>query len=196
MDLTLVTASTGQPVSLEEAKDHLRVTDTNSDADIARKLRASTDFCQRSIGGHKQFMEATYDLVMEDFPPRDGKLELPLPPLRSITSVTYITSTGGTTTMPSTDFITVTPTDEPGFIEPAFSATWPSPREQANAVTVRFVAGYDTEQGVPDTIKQAIMLMLGHFYVNREAVVTGTIATEVDLAVKQLLGANEYGNYR
>lgn len=193
VSLTLVTATTGQPVTLEEAKEHLRITDNDSDADISRKLRAAVDYCQRAIGGNKQFMEATYDMVMAEFPV--WKIELPLPPLREVTSVNYITSTGGTTTVSSTAFITVTATDDPGFITPAHSETWPSTRDQANAVRIRFIAGYDSANDVPDSIKQAILLMLGHFDENREAIIVGTNASEMPLAVKQLLGINEYGSY-
>lgn len=190
-DLQLITASTGTPVTLEEAKDHLRVTDSNSDADITRKLRSATDYCQRAISGNKQFMGATFDLIMEAFPFSDAPIELPMPPLKSVTSVGFINSTGGSTTMPSTDFITTTPTDYPGRITPAFNATWPSPRQQANAVTIRFVAGYDTAEDVPDSVKQAVLLKLEQFY-DPARVDLKTI----DEVVGQLLGGSEYGNYK
>ena len=43
------------------------------------------------------------------------------------------------------------------------------------------------EMGLTADVEQAILLVVGHWYANREAVVTGTIATLIPLAVERLL---------
>lgn len=43
------------------------------------------------------------------------------------------------------------------------------------------------EMGLTPDVEQAILLLVGHWYANREAVVTGTISTAVPLAVDRLL---------
>jgi len=193
----LVTASTGQPVTLAEAKAHLRVTTSDDDVDILRKIRAATDYAQRRVAGWRQFMSATHDLTMDGFPV--GALELPFPPLRSITHIKYYDTTGTqqtfASTSSSTGIIVTTDDDNPGSVEPAYGQSWPSARSQPNAVEVRFTAGYADRPSVPDSVKEAILLLTGHFYENRESVVVGTISSEVQMAVDSLLHANEYGHY-
>lgn len=43
------------------------------------------------------------------------------------------------------------------------------------------------EMGLTPDVEQAILLLVGHWYANREAVVIGTISTAVPLAVDRLL---------
>ena len=42
----------------------------------------------------------------------------------------------------------------------------------------------------PASFKAALLLLIGHSYANREAIVTGTIATELPMAVDSLLWAS------
>lgn len=79
-------------------------------------------------------------------------------------------------------------------IAPAYGTSWPSTRPQREAVQVVYVAGYGAASDVPANVRQAILLQVGHMYANREAVVTGTIATTIPLAVRSLLGASEVGH--
>jgi uncharacterized phiE125 gp8 family phage protein len=54
-------------------------------------------------------------------------------------------------------------------------------------VTVRFVAGYGANPGdVPEPLRQAMLLLIGHYYENREAVAAGTL-TELPFAVASLV---------
>ena len=43
------------------------------------------------------------------------------------------------------------------------------------------------EMGLTPDVEQAILLLVGHWYANREAVAVGTIATAMPLAVERLL---------
>jgi len=192
----LVTPTTGPPVTLGEAKVHLRVTDAAEDADIRRKVNAATEFCQRRIPGHRQFMPATWDFVMDGFP---DSITLPLPPAQSIKWIKYYDADGTLTTLvstaTSTAIVSMFPTDDPATIEPAYGSAWPTVRAQLDAVTVRYVAGYEDREAVPDTIKEAILLTLGHYYENREAVAVGAPSHEVQMSVDSLLNVNAHGHY-
>ena len=193
MELTLVTASTGQPITLPDAKDHLYVTTNDRDVEIQSMLSAATDFCEKNIGGHRKFVQATYDGVMPAWP-LDQRVTLPMPPLASVTSVNYVDGDGDTQTLSSTAYDTVTPTDSPGYITPVYGTTWPTARLQHDAVTIRFVAGYASADAVPDTVKAAIKLTVQHLFENRSNVVTGTIVQEMKQGVSALLASNEYGH--
>lgn len=63
---------------------------------------------------------------------------------------------------------------EPGWIVPAYGYSWPSTRDDVNAVIVTYVAGYGANAAaVPLPIKQWILLALGTMFDNREIEVTG-----------------------
>jgi uncharacterized phiE125 gp8 family phage protein len=66
---------------------------------------------------------------------------------------------------------------------------WPDTDLDPNSVEVEFKAGYGTAAAnVPDTIKAAMKLLVGHWFENREEVITGTISTDIPMATKALLG--------
>ena len=73
---------------------------------------------------------------------------------------------------------------------PLVNATCCSPaaRSVADAVAVEFRCGYGNPDAVPDSVKRAVLLIVGTLYANRETVVTGTIATELPQSAEWLLG--------
>ena len=88
MGLTLVTAPPANPLSLEEAKAHLRVDHTDEDDLIEIYIKAATDY----IDGRSGFLgrcivRQTWRLVIDGF--HDNEIKIPLPPLRSVNSVKY-----------------------------------------------------------------------------------------------------------
>jgi len=65
-------------------------------------------------------------------------------------------------------------------------AAWPTDvSADPGAVIVRYQAG--EEGDVPAALRHAILLLVAHWYANREAVVTGTIATALPFSVEALL---------
>ncbi len=168
MELTLVTASTGPPLTLRDVQNHLYNYDDSRAPDMLRKLSAATEYCQREVAGHRQFMPATYDGILAGFPGSNGRIILPLPPLKTVKSLKYYDidgveqTLGGSTS--TTAFETVAPTDDPGFVEPVSGEVWPSTRPRADAVTLRFVSGYASRAAIPAGIKEAILLKTEHLY--------------------------------
>lgn len=180
--------STGLPVTLPEAKRHLRITSAETDDDINDKLHEATKFCERRISGWRQFMPKTYDALSRSFP---WRITLPRPPLQSVTSIAYIPTTGSThTTLSSTAYNVFTPTEQPGFVEPELGESWPTPKDQADSVRVRFVAGYASAAMVPRTAKAAIKLKLEQLF-DPERV----DEQDMEKTIDRLLGTNEWGSY-
>ena len=56
-----------------------------------------------------------------------------------------------------------------------------------------YQAGWADAASVPETIKQAMLLMVGHMYATRESVITGTISKEIEHGWRALLSAEEFG---
>jgi uncharacterized phiE125 gp8 family phage protein len=69
----------------------------------------------------------------------------------------------------------------PCLLLPPSDGSFPTSFDEAGAVTVRYTAGY-AEGEAPD-LEMAVLMLGAHYYHNREAVVTGTIATELPLGV-------------
>lgn len=168
MRLKPVTAPAAQPVTLDEAKAHLRVTAADEDALITALIAAAVGHVDGPSGTlGRALVEQEWDLLLDDFP--CDELELPLPPLRSVTSITYVDEQGATQTLAPAAY-EVDASGPRGVVLPAYGQTWPRTRVQRNAVTVRFKAGYGTTgASVPAAIRAAILLLVGDLYANREA---------------------------
>lgn len=146
------------PVTLAEAKTHLRVTHDEDDALIMGLLRAALAYVERDTG--RAFESQTWELTIDRFP--TSEIMIPMGPLVSVTSVIYTDADGLAQTVPSLDY-EVDTVSETGWVSP--SVAWPAPMATINAVRVTFVVGL----GTPEDIRQAILLILGLWYDNRAA---------------------------
>lgn len=184
MPFALSSAPATEPVTTAELKSHLRVDSTDEDTLIASLGTAARQYVEEQT--RRALVTQTWVLKLDEFPESDGEILLPRPPLVSVSSVTYVDTAGSTQTLSSSVY-SVDTTDTPGRITLAYDQTWPTVRDQRNAITVTYVAGYGAASAVPDALKAAIKLLVGHWFTNREGVVTGTIATEIPMAVDALL---------
>lgn len=193
MKLTLVTAPTAEPISVTEAKSHLRVDISADDTLIGTYITAARQYAEQHLW--RALVTQTWDLVL-DYWPMGSRIEIPWPPLQSVTSVTYTDDNGDTSTYSSANYIVDT-YGEPGGIVLKSTASWPSATlQEVNAVKVRFVAGYGAASAVPEPIKSAIKLLVGTLYENREDVqnAPGIVVTSLPFGVQSLL--MPYRNWR
>ena len=136
MILSTTTPPTVEPVSVSAAKAHLLVTHDEQDTLIGEKITAAREYAETYTG--RPLVVRTLALKLDAFP---SQIELPHPPLVSVSSITYTDSAGDTQTV-STDTYTADTAAEPGIVRLAYGQSWPSPRGDANCITVSFVAGY------------------------------------------------------
>lgn len=164
MILKLATAPAEEPITLAEAKTHLRVDHNDENDLITRLLRAARLSCEKIA--RRAFVTQTWDLYLHTWP-AGNRIELPLPPLQSVTSVSYITASDETLTMVAGDYF-VDNVSEPGGVLCKAGVSWPSAAlRPAAAIAVRFVAGYGLAVAVPDDYKAALLLALGAMYERR-----------------------------
>jgi uncharacterized phiE125 gp8 family phage protein len=84
----------------------------------------------------------------------------------------------------------------PAVIRPQWTGTWPTCRGAENDVVVTYFAGYgESPADVPPPAKHSILMILAHWYSNREAVVQGGM-NPVPMAVDIMLGSLDWGQYR
>ena len=184
MALTIVTPPAVEPVTLAEAKLHLRVDLDDDDAYITGLIIAARDYAETVT--NRALVTQTWDLVLDGFP-SENHIDVPMPRLQSVTHVKYYDTAGTDYTFAAASYIVDTDT-EPGRVVLSYGESWPSTTLQpANGVKVRFVAGYGLAVAVPEEIKVAIKLILANMYENREPVVVGTIASKLPMAVDSLL---------
>jgi uncharacterized phiE125 gp8 family phage protein len=128
-------------------------------------------FCRRAL------LTQTWDCKLDAFPSDGCAIELPLTPVSSVTSITYVDTNGDSQTWSSSLYQTDLPSGPKASrarIIPAYAQYYPQTRTQMNAVTVRFVAGYGAAaSSVPASLKSGMKLLIAHWNENRESVVVG-----------------------
>lgn len=173
---TTSSAPSVEPVTVKEAQDWLRV-DYDDDVETIRALiKAARQHAE--VYTERAFINQTLTYSVDCFWGSDV-LHLPRPPLSSVSSITYVDTDGNTQTV-SSSIYSVDTDSEPGRVYRAYSQTWPTPRQQRNAVTVTYVAGYGSSKtNVPDAIRTAIKMMVADMYENREVQQAGALAMNV-----------------
>lgn len=173
-----------EPVSLAEAKVHLKMDDvTADDALIAALISAAREWVEQAT--RRALITQTWRFRCNELPP-DERLPLPRPPLQSVTTFAYVDDGGSTSTWSSSKYTVLTDA-EPGIVAVNYGEVWPSIRDQEDAVTVTYVAGYgSTPSLVPAPLRQAILLLVGAMYANREATAAVKVET-VPFGVEALI---------
>lgn len=153
MPLQLITQPTAEPLSLSEAKLHLRVDTADDDTLIGALIAAARDYAEGLT--HKQMVTARWKQVLDSFPgpslmgvPYGRPFSLPghaiyleRGPVLQVVSIQYLDMGGNVQTMPATDY-TVDYSSDPVRITPVFGKIWPIPLPQIGAVWVTFDAGF------------------------------------------------------
>lgn len=176
-----------EPLTLSEAKAHLRVDGTDDDLYIAALITT----CRRQLEAHtsRTIASQTLTLRLDGFP--SDAIQIRKPPVTAVSSVQYVDTAGDTQTWNSS-YWQASLTREPPIIVPAYSQVWPTTRDQPDAVTVTCTAGFST---VPDDYKHALLLLLSHLYFHREAA-SETRLMETPLAYQRFVDLFSWGNYR
>lgn len=180
--LKLKTAPTVEPVSLMEAQEHLRL-DSDDDAGlVSRLITTAREYCESYQS--RAYITQTWYLYLDAWP---DYIKVPLPPLQSVTSIKYYDTSNTESTFSASNYYVDT-NSTPGRIVLGYGKTWPSTTlRSANGICVEFVCGYGaTPSTVPQSFIQAMLLLIGHWYENREASSEKALI-DVPLAVDSLL---------
>lgn len=190
----LVTPPAEEPVSLSDAVEHLRVVGEEDYAYVQGLVTKARRWAEGVLD--RQFVTATWKLWLDAFPKRAlDSIELKKAPLQSIDAVRYIDTAGATQTWDAGQY-QADLVSEPGRLRPLLGYTWPTTRSrQLHAVEIELTAGYGDAGDVPETIRHALLLLVGHWFAHREPVLVGTIVTPVPYTVESLLALEDWGGY-
>jgi uncharacterized phiE125 gp8 family phage protein len=192
--IRVVTGPAVEPITIDDLKNDLKVdADLTEDDALIRALGIAARRVAESIQ-NRALITQTLELALDEWP-CGNTLEIPRPPLQSVTSITYYDEDDTGHTLDPGSY-SVDTYSQPGRVVLNADQSWPDEvLRPANGVIVQFVAGYgDEESEVPETTVQAIRLLVGHWYENREAVSsTGAIPKEVPFGVMSLLWLDRVG---
>jgi uncharacterized phiE125 gp8 family phage protein len=205
--LQRIVPPSAEPVSLATAKSHCRVDGDGDDDLIALYISAAREYAEKRL--NRALMLQTWRLSLDTFPwggyrPSPGRrnsyefsndywsagmsIMLPRPPLVAISSIMYLDSTGTEQTLDPSLYI-VDEAAEPARVVPSIGSYWPYLQAyQPSGVQVTYTAGYGIQpSSVPADIQLALLMLVGHYYENREASSQGLAVMNIPLAVDALL---------
>jgi len=151
-----------EPITLDEAKTHLRVDSAEDNALISRLITTARLFVEKWT--HRKLMttvmEKIYDVPSDSF-------SLPYPPLQEVVKIEVIDDAGVKTEVSSSIYDIDLSVDTPGRVKLKSGCVWPDHRDFASFI-VTFKAGYgEAAADVPEILKQALFVLIGHLYENR-----------------------------
>lgn len=178
-----------EPVSVDEAKLHCRIDVDEDDGLVAALITTAREYLEAQARPRLAILTQSWRYVADAWPESDT-LELRPYPLQSVTAVSYTGPAGVTRTMDAADYLVDT-ASEPGRLRLRSNASWPGDElQELNGLAVDFVAGFGDNGGdAPAALRQAILMLVAHWYENRElALTSGAVPKEVPFAVNALVG--------
>lgn len=183
MQIKRISGPALEPVTLTEAKEHLRVLHNTEDVLIGRAIKAAREHVEGETG--RSLITQTWKQWLPAFP-RAGVIELLKPPLQSVTAIRYLDAAGVQQTL-ATSVYSVQPAGLLGWVQRRAGQAWPVTAADPSAVEIEFVAGYGANPAdVPESIRNAVLLLVEHMYHNRGETVDGPITVN-PLASQRLL---------
>lgn len=169
----IVTAPTASPVTLDEAKSHLRVTYDDDDAMIQGFIDAAVSHLDGWDGVlGRAMVEQTWEQPFGAF---SDRMLLRLTPVIEVVSVGYTDRDGVSQTVQAADYELVNWGGR-GEVRTVGDAVWPEvSADVATPVSITFKAGFGTPAEVPWALKAAILMHVATLYEYRE-----TMASSVE----------------
>lgn len=160
-----------EPLSLDEAKAWLRVTDTSEDDLITTLIGAARQMAEKRT--NRAFITQTWELVLDGFPACTRQIELPIAPLLTVTSVAYVDTAAASQTLNSSLY-QVDVVREPGRLVLLPTESWPDTEDGINKVTITFTAGFGAAAtAMPADLITAVRYILSEWFTDRREVSHG-----------------------
>lgn len=155
----LLSGPASEPITLREARDACDISDNFRDSELSLWITEARKIVEHD--SRLSLVNQSFAMYLHSFPSRSF-FELPVSPLSSVTSITYLDTAGSSQTL-STDVYKIDTARKPPRVWLKHNQTWPATYTEANAVTVTYVAGHGaTSADVPEMAKQAIKFVVRH----------------------------------
>ncbi|MFW0776210.1 MAG: head-tail connector protein [Rickettsiales bacterium] len=175
MSLTIASYPVAEPITIEEAKNHLNIDLEYSDEDnlIESYIVAARTYCEQYLG--YPLVRTAFNWSFNSF--ESSEIEMPVGRAIAINSITYVdTAQSPNVQTLSTDVYALDSGVNPPVLYLKYGQSWPSVRGGRNDITVNFASGFDDsgasprdyDDQMPEAIKSAIKLILGELWLIRE----------------------------
>lgn len=183
MALVLTSGPAIEPVTVTEAKAHLRVDGSAEDVLISSLILTSRLHLEASLD--LALITQSWTLVLDRWA-RGSDIEIPMSPLLSINAVRVKKADGSFTVVPATSYV-VDIASRPARI--VWNATVkPDPGVPANGIEIDFTAGFGaTANLVPAPLRHALLLLTAHWYEHRDPTEIGSQSARVPAAISDLI---------
>lgn len=182
----ITTAPTVEPITATEAKLHCRVTDSTDDTKFADLITAAREYAEAVTG--QAFASQTITAACDVFPV-ENYIELPKGPITTLTSLIYTDADGNAVDITADVAIDDFSMKPRLVLKP--NKGWPGDTlYSVNPIKIVYVAGAAPSK----QIKNAMLLLIGHWYENREEVVVGQESFTVPMAAEAILQQNRHTN--
>ena len=179
--ISVTTQPTTEPVSLQEVKQYLRVEDNTDERVIRPFIQATRMAAEEHIG--RALVSQTLTLFIDAYDDTNDPLwegtrtgpylnyyknyiQLPKPPLVSVSSVSTFDDSDNETTMAASRYY-VDNVREPGRVVLRQGETFPTALRVANAIKVVYVAGYTNAHSVPEPVRMGMLQHIAFLYEQR-----------------------------
>lgn len=190
--LTLVTAPSWEPITLAQAKRHVQITadDHQHDGELSAFITAAREQFEHETG--VICASSTWSLTCDEWPCE--YFEIHARPITAISSITYYDTASAQQTLASSvyrlDASYATPQ-----VSLKYDQSWPDARGHSGDIVVTFTAGYASQAAVPGRVVQALLLLIGHWFDQRNAVNIGNIVNDIPLSYSHMVSGFQRSSY-
>ena len=169
--IVLVTPPAAEPLTLSEVKAQLRVEHNDDDTLIARLIQTAVDYIDVVGTLGKAMISQTWG---EWIAPNPSTVLLSLGPVQSVSAIKFYDTDNVLQTATLSDFF-VLGTKGKTIIRPKPSKAWPTTFDRDDAIKIEYVIGFGgSPSDVPQTVRHGLMMLVAHWYENRENELIGT----------------------
>ena len=181
MRLKLTTAPAIEPVTLDEARNHLKIDSSEDNSLISALITTARQLAEKET--KRAFITQTWEMYLDEV---GNEIEIPKPPLQDVTSIKAIAADGTETVVDVTTYYVDKAENSPGRVKLKSGYSWPTHRGFASFI-IRLVCGYgDTATDVPEPLRQGILQLIAYLYENRGAEKVTTLYPPIPESIKAM----------
>ena len=190
--LELITAPTAEPITVRDAKKQMRIEHSDDDSLIARLINTAIAYVDVRGALGRAMITQTWG---EWLAPNPSVVYLTLGPVQSVSAIKYYDANNALQTDTLSNYH-VLGTSGRTLISPKSGFSWPTTFQRDDAIKIEYIIGFgDAATDVPETIRHALLMLVAHYYENRENELIGVNSKTLPFGFDDLIGVERASYY-